>query len=626
MSSDQLSSSSSSSASLPVRARLGALAAVLEHAITRWARSRVPSSNLSSDSFSSSNTRSKIGRRRYSSASSVSVDLERELTTHIALVKARKASRRVPRQFSLYLPPVSSEKHGSNISHGLTITTSLPLILEQLDLAFKRTVKIHRTRGGKLSRAATADLTSSSSEYGTSATLKTPATTHRRNVKGKNRADSLPVIIEQAPDAISKSGPKAWYLDVASPSWEDLRAIGKLLHLHPLTLEDILQNEPREKLELFPKLGYYFVSFRAIETRGNMLKIGGPPDEAPIETNVYLTVFKDGICSFHFTDISEHTHRVRNRIHHLEDMLTMTSDWIAHGLLDSIVDSFFPYMEQIDEEVIAIDKLVYSRHNQVSNKAYESPSSLESIGSTLPEKVCDLGRAAQNSIGSRDEKVDLGDPGRSLRRTRLFTLNLSRFFGRLICLISKRNFLNENLSQNSKVTLRRIARARRLVTILNRLLATKSEVIARIQKRLLMHKHFMDGGSCQGALDIAMYMGDVQDHIYTLQHSLAHYERILSQLHPIYLLQLRTDFALAKSGESMALFYLTAITVAALCIQSYVGIFSLNIYVPHNELVATGSYHVFAVVMLVIIAILIVYSVVVCIWWKQAKRRRRTGL
>lgn len=75
----------------------------------------------------------------------------------------------------------------------------------------------------------------------------------------------------------------------------------QLLHLHPLTLEDILQNEPREKLELFPKLGYYFISFRAIATQNTRDDVQSTDDargEDPVgETNVYLTVFKHGICS-----------------------------------------------------------------------------------------------------------------------------------------------------------------------------------------------------------------------------------------------------------------------------------------------------------------------------------------
>lgn len=57
----------------------------------------------------------------------------------------------------------------------------------------------------------------------------------------------------------------AWWLDVSCPTWEDLRDIGELLSLHPLTLEDVLQQDPREKLDMFDKLGYYFVVVRALD-------------------------------------------------------------------------------------------------------------------------------------------------------------------------------------------------------------------------------------------------------------------------------------------------------------------------------------------------------------------------
>jgi hypothetical protein len=63
----------------------------------------------------------------------------------------------------------------------------------------------------------------------------------------------------------------------------------------------------------------------------------------------------------------------------------------------------------------------------------------------------------------------------------------------------------------------------------------------------------------------------LKDHIFTLQYSLAHYERILSELSPIYLSRLRTDLAITKSGEDKALLYLTSITIAGLCIQSCIG-------------------------------------------------------
>ena len=71
-------------------------------------------------------------------------------------------------------------------------------------------------------------------------------------------------------------------------------------------MEDILTQDPREKLELFPKLGYYLLSFRAIESRKtqdrlrNMLSDDAvnADDEGIVgEVNMYLVVFREGICS-----------------------------------------------------------------------------------------------------------------------------------------------------------------------------------------------------------------------------------------------------------------------------------------------------------------------------------------
>ena len=56
-----------------------------------------------------------------------------------------------------------------------------------------------------------------------------------------------------------------WWLDVGCPTWEDLRDIGELLSLHPLTLEDVLQQDPREKMDVFEPLGYYFIVVRALD-------------------------------------------------------------------------------------------------------------------------------------------------------------------------------------------------------------------------------------------------------------------------------------------------------------------------------------------------------------------------
>jgi len=111
------------------------------------------------------------------------------------------------------------------------------------------------------------------------------------------------------------------------------------------------------------------------------------------------------------------------------------------------------------------------------------------------------------------------------------------------------------------------------VTSLTRLLATNSEVVAQIRKRLLTSSYatLPNGNKLDDDLDVAIYMGDVQDHILTLQYLLAHYERILSQSHPTYLSQLSIGVVFARNRTDKAVTYLTIVNMAGICIQMLIG-------------------------------------------------------
>ncbi len=61
-----------------------------------------------------------------------------------------------------------------------------------------------------------------------------------------------------------------------------------------------------------------------------------------------------------------------------------------------------------------------------------------------------------------------------------------------------------------------------------------------------------------------LYINTRIDHIFTLQQSLAHYERMLSQSHPTYLQNLNVDFLRVRAKGDRAAFILALITVIAL--------------------------------------------------------------
>lgn len=61
------------------------------------------------------------------------------------------------------------------------------------------------------------------------------------------------------------------------------------------------------------------------------------------------------------------------------------------------------------------------------------------------------------------------------------------------------------------------------------------------------------------------------DHILTLQQSLAHYERMLSQSHPTYLMELRLSVSKAKAASDKSIVMLSIISIGVLSVQTLIG-------------------------------------------------------
>lgn len=143
----------------------------------------------------------------------------------------------------------------------------------------------------------------------------------------------------------------AWWLDMVNPTEEEVFAICKAFGVHPLTREDIIFQEPREKVELFHQ--YYFVCFRSF------FQADKESEDYLEPVNFYAVVFKEGLLTFTFTD-SPHTLNVRKRIGRLRDYISLNSDWICYALIDDIVDSFAPVLRGIEQETDAIEDQVFT--------------------------------------------------------------------------------------------------------------------------------------------------------------------------------------------------------------------------------------------------------------------------
>lgn len=115
-----------------------------------------------------------------------------------------------------------------------------------------------------------------------------------------------------------------WWLDVVNPTEDEVGALSRAFSIHPLTTEDIMTQEAREKVELF-KL-YYFVCFRTF------YQMDKNSEEFMEPVNFYMVVFRDGVISFSFTE-NPHAANVRKRIGRLRDYVSLSSDWICYAMM-----------------------------------------------------------------------------------------------------------------------------------------------------------------------------------------------------------------------------------------------------------------------------------------------------
>ncbi|KAH7551525.1 hypothetical protein J3E72DRAFT_232124 [Bipolaris maydis] len=161
-------------------------------------------------------------------------------------------------------------------------------------------------------------------------------------------------------------GPRpAWWLDVMSPTETEMKVISKTFGIHPLTSEDILMQEQREKVELFKH--YYFINYRTFEQDENSEDYLDP-------VNLYVVVFREGVISFHFS-LTPHPANVRRRIRQLSDYLVLSPDWISYAIIDDVTDAYAPMIQKIEEEVDDIDEAILRLHSSDEEQEAEKEKS-----------------------------------------------------------------------------------------------------------------------------------------------------------------------------------------------------------------------------------------------------------
>ncbi|KAF2102221.1 cora-domain-containing protein [Rhizodiscina lignyota] len=310
-----------------------------------------------------------------------------------------------------------------------------------------------------------------------------------------------------------------FWLDVMSPTDAEMRVLTKAFRIHPLTAEDIMMQEAREKVELFKN--YYFVNYRTFEQDTNSENYLEP-------VNMYVVVFREGVLSFHFSQ-TPHPANVRRRVRQLTDYLVMSSDWISYAIIDDITDIYAPLIQRIEDEVDAIDAEILGLRDAMDKEEEKKQQNIEY------------------------EPIDQDDDGK------------------------REKTQDDTTGYQGGDMLRRTGECRKKVMSLYRLLGTKADVIKGFAKRCTEQWDIAPRN------DIGLYLGDIQDHIVTMTGNLSHYENLLSRAHSNYLAQINIRMNERAERTNDILGKLTVIGTIVLPMNIITGMWGMNCLVPGQD-------------------------------------------
>lgn len=152
--------------------------------------------------------------------------------------------------------------------------------------------------------------------------------------------------------------------------------------------------------------------------------------------------------------------------------------------------------------------------------------------------------------------------------------------------------------------LERIGELRRKVMLLMRLLSNKADVIKMFAKRYQEKQHFWHQDQLtMHRGEIALYLGDIQDHVLTMFQNLNSYEKIFSRSHSNYLAQLQVMSFNANKRINELFSQITLIGTILVPLNLVTGLFGMNVTVPGE---ATGLLNWWFGIMAVLIAIMLV--------------------
>jgi len=157
---------------------------------------------------------------------------------------------------------------------------------------------------------------------------------------------------EEISEIIKRKDQFVW-LDIQAPQEADIALLREEFKFHPLAIEDATRHHERPKVDSYD--GYYFLVFYAITYNKGQNRLHSEPMNLFVGAN-YLVSVHDGEISA----IDETIKRWQKD----EEEFGHDAGALLYELFDTIVDEYFPVIDQLAERVEVLEEQIFERFRE----------------------------------------------------------------------------------------------------------------------------------------------------------------------------------------------------------------------------------------------------------------------
>lgn len=152
--------------------------------------------------------------------------------------------------------------------------------------------------------------------------------------------------LEQTKDVLSMPGALLW-VDIRDPGAAELRMLSEEFDFSPLSLDDALKQRQRPKVDEYPNY-YFIVIYAPLESSSPELQM----------TEVDLFIGENYVVSLHPGHVPA-LDLARRRWEQAKPELRDRVGFLAHIVVDAIVDACFPVVDDIDDRLHRLDATMF---------------------------------------------------------------------------------------------------------------------------------------------------------------------------------------------------------------------------------------------------------------------------